>query len=72
MAENKNNQLKEENLPEAGSLKQKNKNLMLLMVVIICFLLGKILGGPIGDIASLASIVCSVILIVIMVKNRAK
>ena len=70
MAEN--NQVNEENLPKAGSLKQKNKNLMLLMVVIICFLLGKILGGPIGDIASLAGIVCSVILIVIMVKNRAK
>jgi hypothetical protein len=45
---------------------------MLLIVAIVCFLLGKGLGGPVGDIASLAGIVIAVIYIVITIKHRVK
>lgn len=75
MNENLNNQMNEENLPQAESVKKKNKVLHILSIVLAVVVVVTVIGGlgdALGDIGALLGIVIGVIVLAIYRKRGLK
>ena len=72
MGENQNNQMNEENLPKAESMKKKTKTWKIILAVWLVVMVIGGLGDALGDIGAVLGIIIGAVVLAVFMKNRAK